>query len=55
MYDFEDPPTELVQLMNDLAKAGFRADFTLHDGLEIIIQKTRKPLIADFIRERKLF
>jgi len=55
LNDFEDPTTDLVQLMNDLEQAGFHADFTLRDGLEITIHMIRKPLIADFIRERKLF
>jgi hypothetical protein len=52
---YEDTPMALLQLMNDLDKAGFRADFTLHDGLEIRIEKIHTPLIADFTRVRKLF
>ena len=52
---YEDTPIELLQLMNDLDKTGFYADFTLHDGLEITIRKVHTPLIADFTRERKMF
>ena len=50
MYDYEDSPMALLQLMNDLEKAGFRADFKLHDGLEIRIRKIRQPAIADILR-----
>jgi hypothetical protein len=52
VYDYEDSPMALLQLMNDLDQAGFRADFTLHDGLEITIRTTRTPLITDLIRVR---
>jgi hypothetical protein len=52
---YEDTPDALLQLMNDLDKAGFSADFTLHDGLELRIKKVRTPLIADFSRVRKMF
>ena len=49
VHDYEDSPMALLQLMNDLEKAGFRADFKLHDGLEIRIRKIHKPLVTDFI------
>ena len=49
MTVYEDTPTAILHLMNDLDKAGFYADFTLHDGLEITIRKIRKPVIHDFI------
>jgi len=49
VYDYEGSPMALLQLMNDLEKSGFRADFKLHDGLEITIRKIRKPVIHDFI------
>ena len=52
VYDYEDSPMALLQLMNDLEKSGFHADFKLHDGLEITIRKIRKPMIHDFIRIR---
>ena len=48
VHDYEDSPLALLQLMNDLEKAGFRADFKLHDGLEIRIRKIRAPLVTDF-------
>jgi hypothetical protein len=50
MYDYEDSPMALLQLMNDLEKAGFHADFKLHDGLEVTIRTIRKPVITDSIR-----
>jgi hypothetical protein len=52
---YDDTPDALLQLMNDLDQAGFRADFTLRDGLEIRIKKARIPLLADFTRARKMF
>ena len=50
VYDYEDSPLALLQLMNDLEKVGFRADFKLHDGLKITIRKIRKPVHADLLR-----
>ena len=50
MYDYENSPMALLQLMNDLEKAGFSADFKLSDGLEITIRKVHKPLLNDYIR-----
>ena len=50
MYDYEASPMALLQLMNDLEKAGFSADFKLTDGLEIRIRATRKSLLTKFIR-----
>jgi hypothetical protein len=55
MTVYDDTPDALLQLMNDLDQAGFLANFTLRDGLEIRIKKVRTPLIADFIRARKMF
>jgi hypothetical protein len=55
MTVYEDTPDALLQLVNDLDQAGFRVDFTLHDGLELRIEKIRTPLIADFTRVRKMF
>jgi hypothetical protein len=50
VYDYEDSPMALLQLMNDLEKAGFHADFKLHDGLEVSIRKIRNPVIHDYVR-----
>jgi hypothetical protein len=50
VYDYENSPMALLQLMNDLEKAGFHVDFKLHDGLEITIRKLHKPLLHDLIR-----
>ena len=52
MYDYENSPMALLQLMNDLEKSGFQADFKLSDGLEITISKTRKPMLNKYIRAR---
>jgi hypothetical protein len=52
VYDYEDSPMALLQLMNDLEKVGFHADFKLHEGLEIRIRKTRKPVVNNFVRVR---
>ena len=49
VHDYEDSPLALLQLMNDLEKAGFRADFKLSDGLEIRIRKIRKPLTTNVV------
>lgn len=55
MTVYEDTPTAILNLMSDLEKAGFDADFTLHDGLEITIRKIHAPMTAEFTRARKLF
>ncbi len=52
MYDYANSPMALLQLMNNLEKSGFQADFKLSDGLEITISKTRKPLLNKYIRAR---
>ena len=42
----EDPSKSILTLLNDLGKLGFEADFSLHNGLEVIIKKkSHKNLI----------
>jgi hypothetical protein len=50
---YEDAPLALLQRMTGLERAGLRADFPLHDGLEIRIEKIRTPLLVDFTQVRK--
>ena len=52
VYDYEDSPMALLQLMNDLEKAGFHADFKLHNGLEITIRKMRTLTVHNLATSR---
>jgi len=47
--NIEDSPTELVQLLNELSRVGFHADY---NGFEITIRKIREPLLTDLLRMR---
>lgn len=48
MMDLDESLAAMLQLMQDLEKLGFHADFTLHDGLEITIRKRQKPQLDDY-------
>jgi hypothetical protein len=49
MINIEDFPMALVQLLNELSKVGFHADY---NGFEITIRKIREPLLNELLRMR---